>query len=147
MPREELNYAEERYYHELLLQAIRDAECPYCHASPGDVCVTVHGRAPGTAWAGLCHSARLHAGHDLLREVGDPMFPRSERACRRPRPRYRYLGDKFTDPTLRGALCDPVRREDGKCITGRNGSQLVRFVGGREAVVLRRRLRLLEKQP
>lgn len=59
--------------------------------------------------------------------------------------RYRYLGDRFTDPVLTGADCDPVRREDGKCIVGKNATQLVRFVSGREAVVLRRRLRLKEK--
>jgi hypothetical protein len=56
--------------------------------------------------------------------------------------RYYYLGDRFTDPTLIDAYCDPIRRDDGKCIIGRNATQLVRFAGGREVIVLRRRLRL-----
>jgi len=54
--------------------------------------------------------------------------------------RYVYLGDRFTSPALVGAPCDPVRRPDGKCITGR-GSMLVDF-GGHQAVVLCRRLRI-----
>lgn len=56
--------------------------------------------------------------------------------------RYVYLGDRFTDPTLIGQPCDPLRRSDGKCIVG-GGKQLVRFSSGHEAVVLRRRLRVV----
>lgn len=59
--------------------------------------------------------------------------------------RYRYLGDRLTDPALRGAPCDPVRRPDGKCVVGR-GSQLVRFADDRRAVVIRRRLRVVEME-
>ncbi|AMM50374.1 hypothetical protein TH61_03125 [Rufibacter sp. DG15C] len=41
---------------------------------------------------------------------------------------YRYLGDKHTDPALKGATCEAVRQENGKCIRGKNGSMLVRFL-------------------
>lgn len=30
--------------------------------------------------------------------------------------RYSYLGNRLTDPDLRGLQCDPVRDPDGKCI-------------------------------
>lgn len=56
-------------------------------------------------------------------------------------PRYVYLGGMLTDPRLVGALCDPVRRPDGKCVVG-GSNQLVRFTDGTEHVVLRRRLRV-----
>lgn len=54
---------------------------------------------------------------------------------------YRYLGDKLTDPALKGALCYAVTR-NGKCITGRS-AMLVYFHGdkGFPRAVLRRRLR------
>ena len=55
--------------------------------------------------------------------------------------RYYYLGDRMTDPALKGATCTAVRREDGKCIRGRNGSMLVAFDSGRTAVVIGRLLR------
>jgi len=55
--------------------------------------------------------------------------------------RYTYLGDRMTDPALKGLPCDPVRRRDGRCIVGR-GNALVRFSDGSVRVVLRRRLRL-----
>ena len=42
---------------------------------------------------------------------------------------YRYLGDRMTDPALKGAGCVALRRTDGKCIRGRNGSMLVQFAG------------------
>lgn len=54
---------------------------------------------------------------------------------------YRYLGDRMTDVGLRGAACDAVRRRDGRCVRGKNGSMLVRFDDGRVAVVLGRLLR------
>jgi hypothetical protein len=53
---------------------------------------------------------------------------------------YRYLGDKLTDPALKGALCEAVRRGDGRCIRGTNGNMLVRF-GDRMVVVVGRHLR------
>lgn len=56
--------------------------------------------------------------------------------------RYIYLGDKLTRADLRNQPCEPVRRNDGKCIVSRLGTQLVRFADGSEVVVVRRRLRL-----
>lgn len=56
---------------------------------------------------------------------------------------YRYLGDKFTSPELKGGLCKAVRRADGKCIRGKNGSMLVEFEFGKAVVIGR----LLRKQP
>lgn len=53
---------------------------------------------------------------------------------------YVYLGDRLTDPCLRGQPCEPERRPDGRCVVGRS-KQLVRFTDGRLVVVLRRRLR------
>lgn len=55
--------------------------------------------------------------------------------------RYTYLGDRITDPELKGQLCTAVLREDGKCIRGRNGNFLVQFESGRTAVVIGRLLR------
>ena len=40
---------------------------------------------------------------------------------------YIYLGDRLTSPDLKGRICQAVRREDGKCIRGKNGSMLVTF--------------------
>lgn len=54
---------------------------------------------------------------------------------------YIYHGDKLTDPTLKKAICHPVRRDDGKCIRGKNGSMLVHFPGHGDAVVIGRLLR------
>ncbi len=60
--------------------------------------------------------------------------------------RYTYLGDKQTDSTHIGMLCDPVRRLDGKCIVNvKMATALVIDQHGRKHVVLRRRLRLLNK--
>jgi hypothetical protein len=53
---------------------------------------------------------------------------------------YIYHGDKFTDNELKGAECSAVRREDGKCIRGKNSNMLVEF-NGIKHVVLARRLR------
>ena len=58
--------------------------------------------------------------------------------------RYRYLGDRWTDPALVGAPCNPIRRPDGKCIVG-GGKMLVAFADGRQAIVLRRRLRVEQR--
>jgi len=55
---------------------------------------------------------------------------------------YFYLGDRLTDPALRGARCIAVLRPDGKCIRGRLGTMLVKFDGeSAPRVVLARRLR------
>jgi hypothetical protein len=48
---------------------------------------------------------------------------------------YQYLGDKHTDPALKGASCRAVRRPDGKCIRGKNGSMLVEFNAGKHVVM------------
>ncbi|MBD2757309.1 hypothetical protein [Spirosoma validum] len=58
---------------------------------------------------------------------------------------YTYLGDRMTDPTLKGQLCQAVRRDDGQCIRGRNGSMLVQFDTGRTAVVIGRLLRKISQ--
>ena len=58
--------------------------------------------------------------------------------------KYRYLGDRLTDPGLKGAFCEAVRRPDGKCIRGINGNMLVVFSGGKKAVVVARLLRKIK---
>jgi hypothetical protein len=57
------------------------------------------------------------------------------------RPTYRYLGDRNTDPLLKGRTCMAIRRADGKCIRGKNGSMLVQFEDGKKMVVVGRLLR------
>ena len=57
---------------------------------------------------------------------------------------YRYLGDRITDPELKGEICQAIRRPDGKCIRGRNGNMFVRFSNGRKAVVVARLLRKIK---
>jgi hypothetical protein len=54
---------------------------------------------------------------------------------------YLYLGDRNTDPSLKKQLCKAVRRADGKCIRGKNGSMLVEFEDGKKYVVTGRLLR------
>ena len=55
---------------------------------------------------------------------------------------YVYLGDRFTDPQLKGKPCTAVLRQNGKCIRGKNGSMLVEFNGNKTVVMAR----LLRKQ-
>jgi len=55
--------------------------------------------------------------------------------------RYQYLGDRNTDPVLKQARCVAVKRTDGKCIRGKNGSMLVEFEDGTRHVVVGRMLR------
>lgn len=50
---------------------------------------------------------------------------------------YKYLGDRFTDEKYKGANCSAVRRPDGKCIRGKNGSMLVEFNGVKVNVIAR----------
>jgi len=57
---------------------------------------------------------------------------------------YTYLGDRLTDPRLKGQACSAVRRPDGKCIRGKNGNMLVRFACGETVVVLGRLLRKIK---
>ena len=54
---------------------------------------------------------------------------------------YKYLGDRMTDPSLKGAHCNAVRRQDGKCIRGKNGTMLVEFESGVKSIVIGRLLR------
>ena len=54
---------------------------------------------------------------------------------------YRYLGDRLTDPRLKGQPCRAVRNGRGKCVRGRMGTMLVAFAGGELVNVVGRRLR------
>jgi hypothetical protein len=57
--------------------------------------------------------------------------------------RYLYLGDELTDPALVNQPCEPVRRDDGKCIVStKMATALVVFGDGLPRVVKRRRLRV-----
>ena len=51
---------------------------------------------------------------------------------------YIYLGDKFTDPSLKGKECKAVRRSNGKCIRSRMSTMLVSFDGVIHNVLARR---------
>ena len=55
---------------------------------------------------------------------------------------YRYLGDWFTDKALKGATCEAIRREDGKCI--RSKSKMLVMFGNTRHVVLGRLLRKIK---
>jgi len=50
---------------------------------------------------------------------------------------YKYLGDRLTSIELKGQQCEAVRRSDGKCIRGRNGTMLVSFNGIQHTVIAR----------
>lgn len=56
---------------------------------------------------------------------------------------YKYLGDRFTSTEYKGQTCEAVRRPDGKCIRGKNGSMLVSF-NGKSVVVIGRLLRKIK---
>lgn len=58
---------------------------------------------------------------------------------------YKYLGDRLTDPKYKGQECSAILRPDGKCIRGRNGSMLVKFVTGETVVVIGRLLRKIKE--
>lgn len=58
--------------------------------------------------------------------------------------RYSYLGDRNTDDGLKGKTCVAIRRDDGKCIRGRNGSMLVQMEDGKRMVVVGRLLRKMK---
>lgn len=55
--------------------------------------------------------------------------------------RYTYLGDRMTDPALKGQSCTAILQSGDKCIRGRNGNMLVQFDSGRVANVIGRLLR------
>ena len=57
---------------------------------------------------------------------------------------YIYLGDRLTDQQLKHTKCRAIRRADGKCIRGKNGSMLVVFENGRIATVIGRLLRKIK---
>lgn len=59
---------------------------------------------------------------------------------------YKYLGDRFTDAKYRGAICEAIRRSDGKCIRGKNGNMLVSFEG-KPVIVVARLLRKIKSAP
>lgn len=59
---------------------------------------------------------------------------------------YKYLGDRFTDDRFKGQPCKAVRRQDGKCIRGKNGAMLVEFAGGVKSVIIGRLLRKIKAQ-
>ena len=58
--------------------------------------------------------------------------------------RYTYKGDRLTDISIKGMQCDPVRREDGKCIRSRMSTMLVTD-GTEMYIVLARILRINSK--
>jgi hypothetical protein len=55
--------------------------------------------------------------------------------------KYRYLGDRHTEVSLKGKECIAVRRPDDKTIRGRNGNMLVQFDDGKRCVIIGRQLR------
>jgi len=52
---------------------------------------------------------------------------------------YTYLGDKFTNLPLKGAICEAIRTEQGKCI--RSKSKMLVSFGNVKHIILARRLR------
>ena len=59
---------------------------------------------------------------------------------------YVYRGDKQTDEQYKFKYCIAVRRPDGKCVRGRNGSMLVSF-NGKKVIVMARQLRKVKELP
>ncbi len=57
---------------------------------------------------------------------------------------YKYLGDRLTDPLLKGKECEAIKRADGKCIRAKNGSMLVKFENRKSAIVIARLLRKIK---
>jgi hypothetical protein len=57
---------------------------------------------------------------------------------------YIYNGDRNTHEKLKGKPCKAVRRPDGKCIRGKNGSMLVQFDAGLLSVIIGRNLRKIK---
>jgi hypothetical protein len=51
---------------------------------------------------------------------------------------YIYLGDRLTDPLLKGRECNKVVNSGGKCIRGKMGTMLVSFDGKIQNVIARR---------
>lgn len=61
----------------------------------------------------------------------------------KPAMEYRYPGDRLTAREHKRRLCRAVRRADGKCIRGKNGSMLIEWEDGSRCVVIARLLRKL----
>ena len=40
---------------------------------------------------------------------------------------YIYIGDRLSAAAYKGQACKAIRRDDGKCIRGKNGNMLVSF--------------------
>jgi len=57
---------------------------------------------------------------------------------------YTYIGDRSTSSVYKGRTCRAIRRNDGKCIRGKNGSMLVSFED-HKVVVLARLLRKIKR--
>jgi hypothetical protein len=51
---------------------------------------------------------------------------------------YIYLGDKYTDESIKGSYCTAVKDHRDKCIRGKNGSILVDFSGDKHIVIAKR---------
>lgn len=49
-----------------------------------------------------------------------------------------FLGDRWTDPDLKNRPCTAVKKENGKCVRGRNANMLVEIYGVRHVVPGRR---------
>ena len=60
--------------------------------------------------------------------------------------RYTYLGDDWTPSHLVGMQCNPVYRDDDKCVVSiKMATALVEDEHGKRHVVKRRRLRLNDR--
>lgn len=57
---------------------------------------------------------------------------------------YIYLGDKFTDESLKNKKCKAIRRDNGKCYRSKKATMLVEFENGIKYIILARRLRKLK---
>ena len=57
---------------------------------------------------------------------------------------YIYHGDRLTMPDFKKQPCSAVRRENGKCIRGKNSNMLVMFGDGKKVVILARLLRKIK---
>jgi hypothetical protein len=57
---------------------------------------------------------------------------------------YIYHGDKLTDVLFKKKPCKAVRKENGKCIRGKNSNMLVEFENGIQVVIMARTLRKIK---
>jgi len=55
---------------------------------------------------------------------------------------YIYKGDRLTNADFKNKHCVAIKKDDGKCIRGKNGNMLVYFPGLKiKAIILAKRLR------